>query len=123
MIRGVGTDIVKIARIDGAIRRPGFVGRVLTAAELEHAGGAPSAEFVAGRWAAKEAFSKALGCGISGDCSFQDIEIIDDESGAPHLNCCGNAARRMLKIGAEAIFVSISHEREFAVATVILEGK
>ena len=123
MIRGLGTDIVNIGRIAKAAVRPGFVERVLTPTERAAAENAPSAEFIAGRWAAKEAFSKALGCGISGDCSFQDVEIIDDESGAPHLTCSGNAAARMLKLGAGAVWVSISHERDYATATVILEGK
>ena len=120
MILGLGTDIVEIDRIAAVLERHGehFSERVFTAAEIAQAHGRIS--YFAGRWAAKEATAKALGCGNGDMCAFTDIEIIDDAAGTPRLNCTAP----MLKALADRVLnwhVSISHERSCAVATVILE--
>ena len=70
-------------------------------------------EFLAGRFAAKEAFSKARGTGIGKDCSFQDIEILREPSGKPSLYFKGNQVNG---------FVSITHTKEYAAAQVILQS-
>ena len=123
MIIGIGTDIVEIARIKAAIERNGedFLRRVYTAAELDEAG--ERIERLSGRWAAKEAAAKALGCGIGGGCAFTDVEISDAPSGAPTLRCQAPAALRLKERCRNLRWhVSISHERAYAVATVIIEG-
>src|SRR5690554_4226627 len=88
MIKGIGTDLVEIDRIQhivlsGSSER--FITRILTPAErmIADQRGGRLYEFVAGRFAAKEAVSKALGCGIGQRLGFQDIEIIADEAGKP----------------------------------------
>ena len=123
MIIGIGTDIVELARLKAAITRNGeaFLQRVYTAAELAEAKG--RLEYLGGRWAAKEAAAKALGCGIGGGCSFTDIEVTGDPAGAPTIVCKAPAAARLAeRCGSLRWHVSISHERAYAVATVIIEN-
>lgn len=124
MIIGIGTDIVKLARLKTALTRSGeaFLHRVYTAAELDEA--KDRLEYLGGRWAAKEAAAKALGCGIGAECSFTDIEVSDAPSGAPSISCRASAVARMEMVYRDLRWhVSISHEREYAVATVIVEGE
>lgn len=118
MIIGLGTDIVDLSRMSEALERGGehFRNRVFTEAEQREAGERLS--YFAGRWAAKEAAAKALGCGIGAECSFTDIEVLNDGRGAPHLKCTAPAA---VKHGSVRYLVSISHEKSYAVATVIIE--
>ena len=123
MIIGIGIDIVKIARLEAAMERnsKAFLQRVYTPAEIVEAQG--RLEYLSGRWAAKEAAAKALGCGIGGECSFTDIEISDAPEGAPSLKCTAPIAERLAERYSDLRWhVSISHERDYAVAMVILEG-
>lgn len=126
MIKGVGIDIVERARLCHALDSDGFKQRVYTPAEIEMGDTKKrlaSVSFWAGRWAAKEALSKALGTGIGAQCSFQDIEVLSNEAGAPQMTVSGAAKKRMEEMGARKIMLSISHERSYAVAMVILEGE
>lgn len=123
MIVGLGTDIVELDRMNRAIERNGeaFIKRFCTEREQRESGG--KLEYYAGRWAAKEAAAKALGCGIGADCSFTDIEISNDAHGAPVLTCTAAAARALCEKHPDLRWhVSISHERSCAVATVIIES-
>lgn len=106
MIRGIGTDVVQIERIRKAMKNPRFVHRILTEAERAHA---DSAVFVAGRWAAKEAIAKAMGCSLS----WQDVEVLQGSNGAPIVRWRNGWSRR--------IHLSISHERSVAFAVAIWE--
>ncbi len=83
MIIGIGNDITECARIRTVLEKHGktFLDHLLTEREQSLAGG--RLEFYAGRWAAKEAVAKALGCGIGTHCAFTDIEILNDEAGRP----------------------------------------
>ena len=120
MILGIGTDIVEIERIAAVIARHGehFAERVFTPDETAQARDRIS--YFAGRWAAKEAAAKALGCGIGEMCALTDVEILDDAAGAPHLGCTAPAVKHFA--GRTLRWhVSISHEKAYAVATVILE--
>ena len=87
MIVGHGIDIEELASIESAVtRHEGFAKRVLTAQEMERFNslkGRRKIEYLAGRWSAKEAFSKAMGTGI-GKLSFQDLEVLNNERGAPY---------------------------------------
>ena len=120
MILGIGTDIVEIERVAAVLSRHGehFSERVFTANETAQAHDRIS--YFAGRWAAKEAAAKALGCGIGEMCALTDIEIVDDAAGAPHLTCKAQSVKRFA-CKALCWHVSISHEKAYAVATVILE--
>lgn len=124
MIVGLGTDIVSVDRIRDMIERhPAFLKRAFTPAEQNLADNRRDRYgCYAGRWAAKEAAAKALGCGIGKECALVELEIINDPvSRAPILHFSGNAAKRAASIGCVRCHLSVSHEEEYAVATVILE--
>jgi holo-[acyl-carrier protein] synthase len=115
MIKGIGLDIVEIKRIaELAERQPKFVKRILTETEIDHystLSGGRRSEFLAGRFAAKEAFSKACGTGIGADLSFTDIEVRKDHLGKPYLS----------KPFEKGVHLSITHSKDFAAAQVIIE--
>lgn len=115
MIYGHGIDLQEIAAIQKAYdKKPSFAQKILTEKELDlfKTLKAPrSYAFLAGRWAAKEAFSKALGTGLVG-ISFQDIEILKDEMGAPLVTQSPFEGK---------IHLSISHSGNYVQASVILE--
>ena len=124
-IVGLGTDIVEVDRIRKVLSGfdDHFKERLCTPNELAAAGGLKDpATYFAGRWAAKEAAAKALGCGIGKSCSFTDIIITNDAAGRPELRFAGSAAAYAARIGVQSISISISHENRYAVATVILCG-
>ncbi len=104
-------------------RTPRFAERVFTEAEQDYceAKGAASFQSYAGRFAAKEAFLKALRTGWRGKITWHDIEIYNDEFGAPFLEINGEAKQILEFCGANKIHLSISHTTEHAIATVILE--
>ena len=111
----VGIDIIKVDRIRKAIAKHGrrFAKRVLTDHEDAYVRDRP--ENFAGRWAAKEAVSKVLGLGVRG-VGWREIEIIRLPTGAPKCRLHDRALRRANQLGMAQIAVSISHEREYAVA-------
>lgn len=115
MITGIGLDIVEMSRIQRVDEKSSkFRERVLTTYELseyDQLTKRRKTEFLAGRFAAKEAFSKARGTGIGGDCSFQDMEIRKDDKGKPSV---------FFK-GTETGLVSITHSKDFAAAQVLIQ--
>ena len=121
MIRGLGTDIVEIARVEKACRRESFKTFVFT--EIEQAycesRGKNSAASYAARFAAKEAFFKALGTGIFTRPA--DVEVVNGASGRPEIFLHGKAALKAQSSGVTKISVSLSHSREFATAVCVLE--
>lgn len=125
MIISTGIDIVEVYRIaETMTRTPRFVDRVFTAAERGYcdAKGAAAAQSYAGRFAAKEAFLKALQTGWRGKITWHDIEILSDDHGVPTLRISGEASALFDKSGARRAHLSISHTSEHAVAQVIFEG-
>jgi len=117
-----GIDIVRIARIERLGQEAGFRERIFSAAELAAAEKRGfRAEFFAGRWAAKEAVAKALGCGFGKDCSPAEIEILPDGRGAPQVRLSGAAAATAREEGILSWSVSISHERDYATALAVAE--
>jgi len=125
MILSIGIDIAEVYRIRETLARtPRFRERVFTATEQAYceSKGAAAAQSYAARFAAKEAFLKALKTGWRGKITWHDIEVINDAEGVPSLNITGEAARLLEKLGAAHIHVSISHTTEHAIAEVILEG-
>lgn len=122
MIIRTGVDIVEIDRLDSvspAIRQR-FIQRVYTPAELAII--KDENEALAGRFAAKEAVSKALGSGI-GFVRWQDIEVLDGPYGEPVLNLYGNAVKIAERLGLDTWSVSISHSRQHAVAVAVAIGQ
>lgn len=126
MILGTGIDIVEIARIrkllDATVGSR-FLQRVLTEEErrLAHGNERRIAEFTAGRFAAKEAVVKALGCGIGQEVGFQDISILPDAWGKPECALSGDALQRLRWKHEIRLHLSISHSEQFAVANAIVE--
>ena len=104
-------------------RTPRFAVRVFTDAERNYCDkkGKAAAQSYAARFAAKEAFLKALKTGWRGKITWHDIEICLDESGAPSLKIYGEAQKILETFGANVVHLSISHTSEHAIATVILE--
>ncbi len=126
MIRGIGTDIVTVARIEAASARHGaaFAARILSAQELkEYAAQAHPARFLSKRFAAKEAFSKATGHGLRHPVSLQRITVSHDELGKPMFVFDAELAAYLQQLGISRHHLSISDERDTAVAFVILEGE
>ena len=122
MILGIGVDIAEIERIAKSAESEAFQRKVFTPAELKSCGEIKnSAECLAGKFAAKEAFMKALGAGIRQKVWFAQIEVLNDESGKPYINVSGEAETRLQESGEKHVHVSISHSGGMAVAVVILE--
>ena len=124
MILSIGTDIVEVYRIRETIARtPRFATRVFTERERQYceSKGAAAGQSYAGRFAAKEAFLKALKTGWRGKITWTDIEIVNDGDGVPQFRITGAAQRLLAGMGAGHVHLSISHTSEHAVAQVIFE--
>lgn len=121
IILRTGVDLIEISRIAEVIARHGkrYLERIYTAAELQQLG--HETESLAGRFAAKEAVAKALGCGI-GEVGWKEIEVLGDEQNAPGLTLYGAAAQKAKELGLESWSVSISHSMSHAVAFVVAAG-
>jgi holo-[acyl-carrier protein] synthase len=132
MIFGIGTDLVAIARIQTALARHGerFVSRILAVEEeaayrRAHALHEPevTARFIAKRFAAKEAFSKAYGTGIGADVGWHDVRVNNDQLGRPVLTFSQHLQSKLDAAGVVAAHVSLTDEVEHALAFVVLERK
>src|SRR5262245_45638822 len=124
MIIAIGIDIVEISRIEEKLSRGNvrFRDRLFTAAEIAYCEGRASrfASYAA-RFAAKEAAMKALGTGWAEGVAWQEIEVLNDEAGAPSLKLSGCALERFNRLGARRAHLSLSHSRDTAIAQVIFE--
>lgn len=125
MIRGIGIDLVQIGRIERAAERWGqrFLERIFCPEEIALCQKrANPASCLALRFAAKEAFAKALGLGIRSGLTWRDIEVVNDELGRPGLRLKARAQELLGSIGAERTWLSLSDESTIAAAVVVLEG-
>lgn len=122
MIAGVGIDLIEIEKIAASIGSEAFLRRVFTEAEIEECRSVTnSAERFAGKFAAKEAFMKAVGRGIRQGVWFSQIEVLNEESGAPYVRVKGEIETTLNESGVKKIHVSITHTKNTAAAVVILE--
>ncbi len=125
MILGTGIDIIEVARIASSFEKFGerFVNRILLPDEisycLSHKNPAP---FLAVRFAAKEAISKAFGTGIGAALGWQDMEIRRKESGEPYVVLHGKGRKLFESRGAKQLLISLSHTENYAAASAILES-
>ncbi len=125
VILGIGIDIIEVARIRASLEKFGerFGQRILLPAEKEyclaHANPTP---FVAARFAAKEAISKAFGTGIGAQLGWQDMEIAHRESGEPYVILHGKGKALFAARQAARLLVSISHTDQYAAVVAVLEG-
>ncbi len=126
MIFGIGVDIVQIERIQQAMDRHGdkFAKKILGEAEFkEYLQDNKKANFLAKRFAAKEAFAKALGSGFRGGLTLKQIQVAHNKIGRPILILEGYAKQETAKLNIRHYHVSLSDEREHVVAFVTLEGR
>ncbi|MEP6747830.1 MAG: holo-ACP synthase [Bacteroidota bacterium] len=124
MIKGIGIDIIEVQRIAEKIgKEQGFRELVFSPNEILYCEKATNKyQHYAARFAAKEAFFKALGTGWLNGTAFNEIEIMHDEKGKPLLILLGTTATTMQQHGIGAISVSLSHVKEMATAVVIIES-
>lgn len=123
MIRGVGVDIVEHVRFEKHLENERFLAKILHAWELAsiESSTEDSVALIASRFAAKEAFSKALGTGMR-NLSFNEIEVDHDELGAPFFRFHDESAQVVARLGEVRIHLSLSHERSTSVAFVVIEA-
>jgi len=125
MILGVGIDIIEVSRIAASYEKFGerFLNRILHPAEiaycLTHKMPAP---FLAARFAAKEAISKAFGTGIGAQLGWKDMEVGRKASGEPFVILHGNGVKLLKERNGRAVLISLSHTQVHATAVAILEG-
>jgi holo-[acyl-carrier protein] synthase len=125
MILGVGIDIIEVGRIQASHEKFGerFLNRILLANEitycLSHKIPGP---FLAARFAAKEAISKAFGTGIGAQLSWHDMEVARRESGEPYVILHGKGETLLQARGGRIVLISLSHTQQHATAIAILES-
>ena len=123
MIIGIGIDIVRINRIESWLDDKKLLERYFDSEELNLASSRKNtaSQTLAARFAGKEAFGKALGTGLS-DITLKDIIILNDDNGKPEIKLKRTAEEALRKSGAQKVHISLSHERENAVAMIVLEA-
>ena len=125
VIVGIGIDLVSVSRIGAVLERRGERARArfFTPAEAARCGASRSpAESFAARFAAKEAFYKALGTGVGGAGGWTEVEVVSAPSGAPGLRLSGRAARAAAERGVARVHLSLTHSGDTAAAVVVLEA-
>ncbi len=123
MIKGIGTDILQVERIEKALKRsPKIADRVLTEQEMiEFRATSQPSRFLAKRFAAKEAVVKALGTGIGNGVGWQHVEISKDSLGKPLITLTEGALKRAKLLEAQHYHLTLSDEQDYVVAMVVIE--
>src|SRR6516164_6272534 len=125
MILGTGIDLIEVARISSSYEKFGerFINRVLLPDEISYCLSykAP-APFLAARFAAKEAISKAFGTGIGAQLGWRDMEVGRKESGEPFVILHEGGQKLLQSRGGRAVLISLSHTQNYAAAVALLEG-
>jgi holo-[acyl-carrier protein] synthase len=125
MILGLGIDIIEVARVQSSLERFGdrFLNRVLLPDEIAYCNDKKgSGPFVAVRFAAKEAISKAFGTGIGAQLGWHDMEVRRKESGEPFVVMHGKGQELFTTRGAKKLLISLSHTQNYASAVAVLAG-
>lgn len=129
MIIGVGNDIVNLRRLEKMLQRhpQRLPAKMLTQQELAQApvdggDGLFSVRYLGGRWAAKEALGKALGCGLSPPLTWRQISVLNDNAGKPFFAFAAAARRHVEQRCVRHCHLSISHDGDYAAAVVVAEG-
>ena len=123
MILGVGTDLFQVSRIEHSIERHGerFIKRILSKEELKgYMSSKRQANYLAKRFAVKEAVSKALGTGIAEGVTWHDIEVCYSDLGAPRVKLYRGAAKRLDMMNGSSVHISISDEADMVVAFAVI---
>ncbi len=126
-IIGNGVDIIKNSRIDKSLKIKGFINRIFTKQEIKQGKKIKNKiNFFAKRFAAKEAFVKAIGSGFRSDINFIDIEIKNYKSGKPYIflsKKLKNFLKKQFKIQKYKVFLSLSDEKDYSIAFVVIDKK
>ena len=122
-IFGAGIDLIEISRISKSIKNKNFIDRIYSKSEIQKARSLKNkSSFFAKRFAAKEAFSKAIGTGISEGISFKEISVVNNIKGKPTIKLSGKTKNIVLKkIKKAKVHLSLSDEKKYAIAMVIIE--
>jgi len=125
MILGLGIDLIEVARVRASHEKFGerFLKRILRPAEIEYClSNKNPAPFLAARFAAKEAISKAFGTGIGAALGWQDMEVAKRDSGEPYVILHGAGEKLLRERGGRVVLISLSHTEHYATAVAVLEG-
>ena len=126
-ILGIGVDIIENKRIKSSIKNSKFKNRIYSSGELKQSFLSKNkVSYFSKRFAAKEAFVKALGTGFRNDLNFNDIEVINDKKGKPYYNKTKkiqNIVHKIFKVKNFNCFLSISDEKEYSTAFTIIQSK
>ena len=122
MILGIGVDVVHVGRIRHWESVPGLVERFFHPEEIAtiRDRGGSAALSLAARFAAKEAFGKAIGTGLAG-INLRDIQVINNHNGRPEMRLYGSALSRLEAFGGRAVHISLTHESDNAIAVAVIE--
>ena len=126
-IIGNGVDIIKNSRINNSLKIKGFLNRIFTDKEIQQGRKLKNKiNFYAKRFAAKEAFVKAIGTGFRSDINFIDIEIKNYKNGKPYISLSkklNNFLQKKFKIQKYKVFLSLSDEKDYSIAFVVIDKK
>ena len=126
-IIGNGVDIIKNSRINNSLKIKGFLNRIFTKKEIQQGKKIKNKiNFYAKRFAAKEAFVKAIGTGFRSDINFIDIEIKNYKNGKPYISLSkklSNFLKKKFKIERYKVFLSLSDEKDYSIAFVVIDKK
>ena len=126
-IIGNGVDIIKNSRINNSLKIKGFLNRIFTKKEIQQAKKLKNKiNFYAKRFAAKEAFVKAIGTGFRSEINFIDIEIKNYKNGKPYIllsKKLKNFLQKKFKIQKYKVFLSLSDEKDYSIAFVVIDKK
>ena len=126
-IIGNGVDIIKNSRINNSLKIKGFLNRIFTEKEIQQGRKLKNKiNFYAKRFAAKEAFVKAIGTGFRSDINFIDIEIKNYKNGKPYISLSkklNNFLKKKFKIQRYKVFLSLSDEKDYSIAFVVIDKK
>ena len=126
-IIGNGVDIIKNSRINSSLKIKGFLNRIFTKKEIQQGKKLKNKiNFYAKRFAAKEAFVKAIGTGFRSDINFIDIEIKNYKNGKPYISLSkklNNFLKKKFKIQRYKVFLSLSDEKDYSIAFVVIDKK
>ena len=124
MVFGIGIDMIEVDRVAEKVAKEDFKTRVFTEGEIAYCElNFNDPQKYAARFAAKEAFFKALGTGWMGQFTFKDVEVVNDEMGKPGIKLHGAVKDWVSEKGIQNIFLSLSHIKTMAGAVVVLETK
>jgi holo-[acyl-carrier protein] synthase len=126
-ILGIGVDIVSNLRIKKSIKKNSFINRVFSKSEIYHSKKTINkSNYFSKRFAAKEAFMKALGTGFRYNVNFKDISVINNKEGKPELKVTSNIKKLLinrLKVKKFNLFISLSDEKNYSIAFVVIQKK